>query len=264
MDSTQWQNLARFGFKSNIGGAHTARTMMLGDLTGLLNNFRNSNTSRQEYINAIIEDNCLNKRSYENRKITARHLAQLYALDPGVVLFRVLRFFWDRDLEARPLLALLCTYCRDEVFRTCCFFIFELPRGQWITREQTEKFIGKISADRFSKSTLKSVAQNVNSTFTQSGHLKGKVKKYRTTATASPGAAAYALLLGYLSGQRGQGLFETDFVKLLDCSMDEAMDLAGQGSQRGWITFKRIGNIIEVLFPQLLTDLELEWIREQS
>jgi hypothetical protein len=150
------------------------------------------------------------------------------------------------------------------VFRTCCSFIFELPRGQWIAREQTERFIGKISADRFSKSTLKSVAQNVNSTFTQSGHLKGKVKKHRTTATATPGAAAYALLLGYLSGQRGQGLFETDFVKLLDCSMDEAMDLAGQASQRGWITFKRIGNIIEVLFPQLLTDQELEWVREQS
>ncbi|MFW6333818.1 MAG: hypothetical protein ACOC0W_01010 [Desulfosalsimonas sp.] len=264
MYNIQWQNLTRFGFKPDIGGAHTARTMMLEDLTGLLNNFKDPNTSRQEYLDAIIEDNCLSKRSYENRKITARRLAELYALDPSVLLFRVLRFFWDRDIQARPLLGLLCTYCRDEVFRTSCPFVFELDQGEPVTREKIENFIKKRTKDRFTKSTLKSVAQNVNSTFTQSGHLQGRAKKYRTRATASPGAAAYALLLGYLTGGRGQSLFETEFAKLLDCSMEEAMDLAGQASQRGWITFKRIGSVIEVLFPQLLNEHELELIREQG
>ncbi|GAB6062864.1 hypothetical protein [Deferrisoma palaeochoriense] len=49
-------------------------------------------------------ENRLGKRSLRTRKLTAKHLAQLYGLDPGILLFRALRDLWPRDPDARDAL----------------------------------------------------------------------------------------------------------------------------------------------------------------
>jgi len=127
-----------------------------------------------------------------------------------------------------------------------------------------EQFIDHQQPGRFSPATLKSTAQNINSSWTQAGHLTGRARKTRTHAKATSGSVAYALFLGYLTGVRGESLFQTEFAKLLDCPIDKAIDLAEEDSRRGWIVFKRVGRTIEVLFPNLLTQQEMEWLREQS
>ncbi len=48
---------------------------------------------------------------------------------------------------------------------------------------------------------------------------------------------AYALFLGYLTGNRGQD-FQTEYVKLLDCSAEQALDLAESAAYKGWIVLK--------------------------
>lgn len=78
----QDENLARFGFSFEKGGAHTSRTMMLQELTLLLSFVDNHNSDKNDYFKAIEEDNCLGKRSGKTRKLTARQLAELYTLDP--------------------------------------------------------------------------------------------------------------------------------------------------------------------------------------
>ena len=40
--------------------------------------------------------------------------------------------------------------------------------------------------------------------------------------------------------------------------------MAEEASRRGWINFKRIGNVMEVQFTNLLTAQEREWIHEQN
>jgi len=134
--------------------------------------------------------------------------------------------------------------------------------GQAFSREALEGYLDKKNPGRFSRATLRSTAQNLASSWTQAGHLAGRVKKTRCRATATAGAAAYALLLGFLAGARGETLFRTDYAKVLDCSFDRATELAESASRKGWIIFKRVGNVIEVLFPALLTEEEKEWIRE--
>jgi len=94
--------------------------------------------------------------------------------------------------------------------------------------------------------------------------LTGKVRKIRTRANPPPGAVSFALLLGYLTGARGGSLFNTEYAKLLDCSFERALSLAEDASRRGWIVFKRVGDVIEVMFPNLITAEEMEWVREQS
>jgi hypothetical protein len=136
--------------------------------------------------------------------------------------------------------------------------------GTSFERDQLESFIDQQQPGRFSESTLKSTVRNLAGTWTQSGHLHGHTKKERSHATPTPAAVAMALLLGFVRGNRGQLLFESDLIKLLDCSATQGMELAESAGEKGWINFKRIGSIMEVDFPRLLTEEEKGWIVEQG
>lgn len=254
--------LVRFGFRFDNGGVHTARTMMLEDLQLLLSFVNNSDVVRADYLKAIEQDNCLNKRSGKTRSLSARHLSDLYSLDTSITIFRTLRFFWERDPEGQPLLALLCAYARDPLLRLSTSFILGLPEKTMLKQGELRSLYEEQFSGRFSKSTLNSMVRNLSSTWTKSGHLSGRVKKIRTQAKPTIGSVGYALLLGYLSGVRGEALFDTDYVKLLDCSPDRAIDFAIEASQRGWFVFKKIGKVMEVSFPRLLSEEEVGWTRE--
>jgi hypothetical protein len=256
--------LTVLGFRFGRGGTHTSRTMMSDELKRLLSYTGRPEIQKTDYLQAIVEDNCLSKRSRKNRNLTFRHLADLYTFDPDNILFRTLLYFWNRDIFGQPLLALLCTYIRDPIFRSTAAFILDFPEGSTITREAMESFLDDLEPGRFSKATLKSTAQNINSTWTQSGHLEGRSKKIRVHAHPSAGSISYVLLIGYLTGVRGQALFKTEFIRLLDCSFDKAIELAETASRKGWIVFKRIGNVIEVLFPNLINEKDMEWLNEQN
>ena len=258
------ETLNRFGFRQERGGPHLARTIMLDELKLLFLFVDELNAEKDLYLRSIIKDNCLNKRSDRTRNLTVRHLVNLYGLDPSITLFRCFRYFWQRDDEGRPLLALLIAIARDAILKSSIPFIQNYAIGQRVTREALEDYIDNLETERFSPATLKSTAQNINSSWTQSGHLKGKVKKIRSVAKATPGSAAFALLLGYLSGVRGESLYQTEYAKLLDCSMEESIELSIEASRKGWIVMKRLESVIEVLFPNLLSSQEMEWVREQS
>ena len=252
------------GFRSGNGSVHAARTLMLEDLQRLLSHVNNADVLRSDYTKAIEHDNCLHKRSGKTRSLSARHLADLYSLDPSVTLFRALRYFWTRDPDGQALIGLLCAYARDPLLRLSAPRIICLTEGTKLDRQELclefeERFPG-----RFSKNTLNSIIRNVSSTWTKTGHLVGKVKKVRHSVQATAGSLSYALLLGYLSGLRGAALFDSEYIKLLDCNKEKAVELATLASQRGWIVFKRISNVMEVSFPKLLNKEEVELVREQG
>lgn len=260
----KYNTLERLGFSFERGGVHTARTMMLVDLCRLLSFVDRADADKSDYREAIQTANCLGKRSGKTRALTFRHLADLYALDPSALVFRALRFFWQRDVAGQPLLAALCAYSRDPIFRATAPLVLGRPEGATLTREAMEEFLDAQEPGRFSQATLKSTAQNINSSWTQSGHLAGRVRKVRACAVATPGATASALLLGYVGGLRGESLFKSDYTRLLDCSFEKRIELAEEASRRGWISVKRVGQVIEVLFPSLITAQEMEWLREQN
>ena len=258
------KKLERLGFSFERGGAHTARTMMLAELRALLSFVAVANAARADYQEAIQTANCLGKRSGKTRTLTFRHLANLYALDPSLLVFRALRFFWQRDVDGQPLLAALCAYSRDPLLRATGPFVLGFQEGATVTREAMEEFIDAQEPGRFSKATLKSTAQNINSSWTQAGHLAGRVRKVRARAVATPGTVSLALLLGYVSGLRGESLLKSDFTRMLDSSFEKTIVLAEDASRRGWISLKRVGQVVEVLFPNLITAQEMEWLREQN
>lgn len=240
-----------------------ARTNMMEELQQLLGTVP-AEAPAGRYREAVVTENCLGKRSKVTRTLSYRHLAALYALDPEVVLFRALRFLWSRDPAAQPLLALLCAYARDPLLRATSTLIANAETRAEITRDEMEGHIERCYHSRFSHATMASAAQNLLSTWTKSGHLTGIRTKRRSRALATAGSASYALLLAYLRGQRGQSLFESEYARLLDLPTPEVMELAAEASRRGWIVFKRVGEIVEVLFPNLIPPREQEWLREQA
>jgi len=254
--------LIQFGFSFDKGGAHQARTMMLQDLITLIGYVDNPEALKKDYITAVEIDNCLGKKSGQTRKISSRHLKSLYSLDPGITLFRIMLFFWNRDPKSRPLLALLCTMARDNIFRMSVPFIQSYSDGQIVEKRSLEEYIGEKNPERFSQATLGAISRNINATWTQSGHLTGRVKKIRARVHPGPGAVSYALLLGFLSGARGESLFHTEYSQILDCPIEKVIELTEEASRKGWIIFKKVGNVMEVLFPNLLTPQELEWVHE--
>ena len=264
MKESNNHHLTRFGFSFERGGAHTARTMMLDELRALLSCVDRPDVEKTEYLKAINDENCLGKRSGTTRKLTYRYLVDLYSLDQSFALYRALLYFWQRDPSSQPLLALLCAYARDPILRASASFILERPEGEPVTREALEDFIDAKEPGRFSKATLKSTAQNIRSTWSKSGHLRGRVHKVRSRAIATASSVSYALLLGYLTGVRGRALLKTDYAKLLDTSSERTIELAETASRKGWIVFKRIGDVMEVLFPSLVNAQEMEWLREQN
>ena len=264
LDEQTQKKLARLGFSFERGGAHTARTMMLAELRTLFACIQGSEVSKSKYLEAVRDENCLGKRSEKTRALTCYHLVDLYSLDPSLLTFRALLFFWKRDSQGQPLLALLCAFCRDPLLRLSLDFVLGFQNGDVVSRDVLEEYLNEFEPDRFSKDTLKSTAQNINSTWTQSGHLIGKAKKIRSHPSPTAGSVAYALLLGYLAGARGDFLFRTDFSRLLDCSYERMIELAEEASRKGWIVFKRVGDVLEVLFPGLILEQEMKILREQD
>lgn len=175
-----------------------------------------------------------------------------------------MRYFWERDTDGQPLLAFLVAYCRDSVLRSTARFVLEMPAGAKLVCNDMQEFLEASAPGRFSDETREAAAQRILASWTHTGHLSGRVPKTRSKATATPGSISLALYMGYVCGARGQTLFETEYVKLLDCAVEHAIELAETASRRGWLVCKRIGNVIEILFPNLLTKAEQEWVREQS
>ena len=82
-------------------GTHTSRTMMLAELSAIFAAVPAS-AGRKQYVEAVVEANCLAKPTTATRRLTLQRLTELYALDPDIPIFRILRRLWDVDAESRP------------------------------------------------------------------------------------------------------------------------------------------------------------------
>ena len=252
-----------FGFRNGLGGAHASRTMMLSELSTLLD-AEPADASRDDFLHAILDENVLGKPTVTTRRRAARMLRELYALRQDVPLFRALTHFWKKDLAGRPLLALLCAVARDPILRITAKAVLSAKVGDAVDKSALEETITHAAPGHLAHSTVQKIARNTASTWTQSGHLKGRSVNRRSRPAPTPAAVAYALLLGYLAGASGQMLLDTFWTRLLDAPKDQLASLAAEASTRGWIAYRQAGQVVEIRFPELLTPEELEVRRGQD
>jgi hypothetical protein len=254
---------ARFGFRSGERGTHASRSIMLADLDQLLT-ATPATATHDDYHTAIQDENVLGKRTASTRLWSWKKLRELYGLDPRLAVFRCFRQLWEFDAAGRPLLAVLCACARDPLLRLSAAVVQQIPLGSIISSGDFAQAIEQAAPDRFSLKTLQSIGRNLFASWTQSGHLAGGKIRQRAHPVLSPEAAVYALLLGRLAGARGQLLFSTFWTALLDAPTEAVYDLAAVASQRGRIDLRRVGSVVDVGFPRLLTPEEEVALRESS
>ena len=248
-----------WGFRTGDRGTHTSRTIMLSELSSLLD-AAPGEVTREDYVNAVLNHNCLRKRTVANRKLSLQRLTELYGLSADLILFRVLRDLWDRHKSSRPLLGLLLALARDPLLRAVVPCVIETPFGHVFARQTMKDALANAIGDRLNESTVDKVVRNASSSWTQSGHLEGRVRKTRQRVQPTPAAAAYALLIGFAMGRRGLLLFETPWAAVLDAGREELIDLTVDAKRLGLLDLKQSGSMIDVSFPRQFTEKELELI----
>lgn len=235
------------------GGPSTSQTIMVSNLQMLLAAVPLSAPAK-DYRSAVLDGNVLGKQTDGGREWAFRQLRRFYALDPRSLLFRALRDLWTGDEKGHALLAVLCALARDPVLRASAAVVLSAEPGAAVGPSDFALAIENAFPGAYSESTRRTAAQNVSSSWKQSGHLRPArpTCNMRCLPECTPAALTYALLLGDLQGVRGEALFETLWAKVLDQPKSRLFDLAFGASQRGLLEFRHAGGVVEVSFHELL------------
>jgi hypothetical protein len=250
-----WPALETFGIKFSAGGAHISRTMMLAELGTLLAAVPVGSSS-DDYRAAILQRNVLGKTTDSTRQKSLRHMRELYALDEAVPIFMLLRRLHavDRGVSL-PLLALQVAWSRDPLFRSTTQPVLDASAGERVERASLAQSFEAAFANQYSEASLKTATQNAASSWTQSGHFTGHVKKTRQQVKPTAVAVTMALFLGQLAGYHGAAVFSNPWVRLLDLSADRARAMAQEAHRAGLLNLRAVGEVVELNFP-LFADLQ--------
>lgn len=151
----------RVGIRSEGGGAHQSKTMMLAELKTLL-----ASDAQNCPADAILRDNVLGKPSTRARKAALLRIRQLYGFDEDCLICMVMRRLWDRDPPGRPMLALLCALARDPTLRDGAAAVLDAPLGEKVRWPAVAAAFEGHHPGRLGEKMAKSLAQNAASTWT--------------------------------------------------------------------------------------------------
>lgn len=218
---------------------------MLSELRDLLEQTP-STTTREAYASAIIDDNILAKQTLATRQLTNQRLGELFGLSPEIPLFRALRVVWEKDPEGLPLSALLVALARDPLLRLSALCVLNLDVGQELVRTQLLSDIRSGVGDRLSESTVEKVARNTSSTWAQSGHLVGRVRKVRRRVEPSHGPVALAMWMGHCEGTGGASLLNSAWCRVLDHHGEGMIPGVLRAKQHGMLHATLGGGVVEI------------------
>lgn len=162
------------------------------------------------------------------------------------------------------MLALLTALARDPLLRITAAPILAMRPGEELARQQMTDALHERVGDRLNDSILDKVVRNAASSWTQSGHLRGRGHKVRQRVSPTPVVTVYALLLGYMLGVRGAGLYHTFWTIILDASEGELRQLTMEARRLGLLDISQAGGVVEVSFSGILTEEERRLIHGQN
>lgn len=242
--------LEEFGFKFTSGGAHISRTMMLSELEAVLTNVRQG-SGTADYREAILDRNILGKTTDSTRQKSLRHLRELYALDETVPIFGLLRRLYATDAASLNLLAVLVAWARDPLLRATTHAVMGASENEQVEVVSLARALEVTFPSQYSELNRKKIARNAASSWTQSGHLAGRVKKIRRQVKPTTVAVTMALFLGHLAGYHGAVVFSNPWCQLLDLNPDRARALGLEAHRAGLLNLRALGDVVELSFPRL-------------
>ena len=150
------------------------------------------------------------------------------------------------DVPGRPLLAMLCALARDPLLRSTAPAVLALPVGTELVRSSFLHELRQVVNTRLNEAVLDKVARNAASSWAQSGHLEGRMRKIRARVAPTPGGLAMALWLGALEGRGGRALLDCRWTRVLDRAGEDLMPAAFEARRLGLIHARAGGGVVEI------------------
>lgn len=227
---------------------HTSRTIMFSELSQVMNHGIEGGN-----FNEILNSNVSNKLSNRNLLKTNQYLKQLYGFDKKDLLFRCFKHYWTLvDNEKKSILALLFALSNDFLLRESIDLVVNTKVGERVAIEKFDDNIEKYHQGKYSVNTRRSAAQNVASSWKQAGYVQGKVKNIRVQPNHDYYTVAFALLLSYLQGDRGEYILLSKWIKALALNSDELRDLIKEAAKRDLLQYQYGGNVTVISFENQL------------
>lgn len=235
---------------------HVKRTIMFSEMGRIMNA-----GSLDESFQKVMEENITNKRTKSNILETNKVLLSLYSFDIEYTPFRVLRYFWNVvDEKQKPLLAFLFAYGRDYLLFESTDVVLTTPIGEKVLTSKLEENLEKYHPNHYSENTRRSIAQNIASSWKQSGYITGKVKNIRTKTSPDYYIVTFALILAYLDGIRGDFLLASKWVKVLDITESQVRELALEAARRDLLQYNYAGGVTTFSFNNIFKILNINGI----
>ena len=124
--------------------------------------------------------------------------------------------------------------------------------GEKVAIEKFDENIEKYHQGKYSDNTRRSAAQNVASSWKQAGYIQGKVKNIRVQPIHDYYTVAFALLLSYLHGDRGDYILLSKWIKALSLNTEELRDLIKEAAKRDLLQYQYGGNVTVISFENQL------------
>jgi hypothetical protein len=238
------------GFRFGSVGTHSSRTLMLSELRLALDHTA-TDTDRAGYKRSVVEDNCLGKPTSSTRRLSFQRLSELYSLDPQVTLFRLLRRLWPMDVGSQPQLAMLVALARDPLLRASVPAVLSLKVGEEFVRSAAEVALRTVTEGRLNDSILAKVVRNCASSWAQSGHLHGRTFKHRQQIKPHFVSVTMALAIGHAAGFRGEALFSSPWMRVLDVDPAAARNHALEAKRAGLLDLRISDKIVDLQLDRL-------------
>ncbi len=233
---------------TNQKTTHTSRTMMLAELSRIM-----AHGIEQGSFEVSFTDNVAGKLSKANKDKTNLSLRYLYRFDPTNPAFSAFVWFWKNSPEAdHPILALLFAISNDFLLSESIEIVQNTPLNQKVTVESLETNLASIHPGRYSPASLRSISQNLASSWKQAGFIRGKVKNIRVQPEISYRVVTFGMLLGYLEGMRGEFLLGSKYIRALCLPESGVRDQISEAAKRDLLQYQYSGHVTTILFPNLL------------
>jgi hypothetical protein len=235
---------------------HGGRTIMFSELEKVM-----EFSLEHGQFDEAMGENVFGKKSSNGIKQTKGFLKRLYSFDLNILAFKVFRYFWiESEAYEKPLLAILYAISNDDHLKNSIDVLNQVKLGEKVNIESLEDNIQKFYPKRYSVNTTRSMAQNIASSWKQAGFIVGKVKNTRVQPDISFKVVAFAMLISYLNGERGDFILNSNTVKALCLSENRIRELAIEASKRDYLQYQFAGNVTAVSFDNLLSKIGINAI----
>lgn len=235
---------------------HTSRTIMFLELSRVMD-FSIDNDSYLESMN----NNVFGKKSQDGIKKTGSFLTQLYGFDVSSPYFKAFKQFWlECDLEEKALISFVFALRNDYLLQESISVVANRISGDNVSIELFSENLEKYHPNRFSQNTISSVAKNIASSWKQAGFIIGKVSNIRTIPQVTYKVVAFAILLSYLSGERGDFLINSPTIKALCLTESKLRELIIEASKRDYLQYQYAGSVTTISFDNLKNKIGIDAI----